>query len=145
MLNSLNTAAKAGQSPKTDDIEALLGVGKRRRFGRFGGQIFLWLAAVAALVIGGYAFWSLSMTPAAVIYATEPVTRGNLTVIVTATGSAQPVTQVNISSELSGTVRKVLVDYNSPVKAGQPLAQLDVDKLSASVENVRAKLEAAKA
>jgi HlyD family secretion protein len=145
MPDSLNTPAKAGQSSKTDDIEALLGVGKRRRFGLLRGRSLLWLAAAAALGIGAYAFWSLNGTPAAVAYATEPVTRGDLTVVVTATGSAQPVTQVNISSELSGTVRKVLVDYNSPVKAGQPLAQLDIDKLTASVENVRAKLEAAKA
>jgi HlyD family secretion protein len=63
-----------------------------------------------------------------------------MTVIVTATGSAQPITQVNISSELSGTMRKVFVDYNSPVKANQPLAELDNDKLKATVDNSRAKL-----
>jgi HlyD family secretion protein len=66
-------------------------------------------------------------------------------VLVTATGSAQPITQVNISSELSGTVRKVHVDYNSIVRAGQVLAELDTDKLKAAVQNARAKLEAAKA
>jgi HlyD family secretion protein len=68
-----------------------------------------------------------------------------LSVTVTATGSAQPITQVNISSELSGTVRRVLVDYNSPVKAGQTLAELDTDKLKATIESGRAKLNAAKA
>jgi HlyD family secretion protein len=52
--------------------------------------------------------------------------------VVTATGSAQPITQVNISSELSGTIRKVNVDFNSPVKVGQPLAELDTDKLKAT-------------
>jgi HlyD family secretion protein len=82
---------------------------------------------------------------ATVSYATEPVTRGNLTVIVTATGSAQPITQVNISSELSGTIRKVLVDYNSAVKVGQTLAELDTDKLKATIQNARAKLDVARA
>jgi multidrug resistance efflux pump len=77
--------------------------------------------------------------------ATEPATRGNLTVIVTANGSAQPITQVNISSELSGTIRKVHVDYNTPVKAGQPLAELDTDKLKATIQSVRAKLDSATA
>jgi HlyD family secretion protein len=96
-------------------------------------------------MIGSYAFWSLSSSSTAVTYMTEPVTRGSMIVLVTATGSAQPITQVNISSELSGTVRKVLVDYNSPVKSGQVLAELDMDKLKASVESVRAKLEASKA
>ena len=141
MLDSLNTG-KAERSPGTSDIEALLGVGKRRRFGLFRWRSVLWLAAAAAVMVGAYVFWSASGTGAAVTYVTEPVTRGNLTVMVTATGSAQPITQVNISSELSGTVRKVLVDYNSPVKTGQVLAELDMDKLKASVENGRAKLEA---
>lgn len=77
-------------------------------------------------------------------YATEPAVRGDLAVTVTATGSIQPTTKVDISSELSGTVRRVLVDYNSPVKAGQVLAELDTDKLRATVESSRAKLNAVK-
>ena len=46
---------------------------------------------------------------------------------------------------MSGIVRKVLVDYNSLVEAGQVLAELDTDKLEAKVESARAKLKAAKA
>ncbi len=49
------------------------------------------------------------------------------------------------SSELSGTVRSVLVDYNSPVKVGQGLAELDTDKLKATLNSSRAKLASAKA
>lgn len=144
MLDSLNKTTKADPSSKAGDIEALLGVGKRR-VGLSRWRFALWLAAAATVAIGAYAFWPFGGSRAAVAYTTEPVTRGNLTVMVTATGSAQPITQVNISSELSGTIRKVLVDYNSPVKAGQQLAELDTEKLRASVENARAKLEAAKA
>ena len=145
MLDSLNVPVKTGLSSKVGDIEAILGVGKRRRFDFFRRRIVWWLAAGAAVIAGGYVLWSLNSGGAAVTYATQPVTRGNLTVVVTATGSAQPITQVNISSELSGTVRKVMVDYNSPVKTGQVLAELDMDKLKASVESVRAKLDASKA
>jgi HlyD family secretion protein len=111
----------------------------------FRRRNLIWAAVAVIAGIGLYAAWSMSGGQPGMSYATEPVTRGNLTVVVTATGSAQPITQVNISSELSGTVRKVLVDYNSPVKTGQVLAELDMDKLKASVENVRAKLEASKA
>ncbi len=68
-------------------------------------------------------------------YDTKAVTRGELTVIVTATGTVQPTNKVDVSSELSGTVRKVLVDYNSNVKAGQILAELDTDKLKATVDS----------
>jgi HlyD family secretion protein len=81
----------------------------------------------------------------AVRYVTEPVVRGSLTVIVTATGSVQPTNQVDISSELSGTMRKVNVDFNSVVKAGEILAELDTDKLVATVESSRAHVAAAKA
>jgi HlyD family secretion protein len=99
------------------------------------------LAAVALIVIvrlvgGG---------TAPVRYVTEPVTRDNLTVVVTATGSVQPTTKVDVSSELSGTVRTVLVDYNATVVAGQVLAELDTDKLSATAESSHAKVAAAKA
>jgi len=100
---------------------------------------------VLAMAAGGYKAWSLGASKADLKYATEPATRGALTVIVTATGSAQPITQVNISSELSGTVRKVNVDYNSPVKVGQSLAELDTDKLKATIQSSQAKLDAAKA
>lgn len=145
MLDTTKARSKDTPSAGTRDIEALLGIGKQARSGVLRWRNLFWLA-VAAIVVGGlYAFWSFSGSRAAVTYVTEPAARNNLTVIVTATGSAQPITQVNVSSELSGTVRKVHVDYNSPVKVGQALAELDTDKLQATVENVRAKLEAAKA
>jgi HlyD family secretion protein len=127
------------------DIEAVLGTGEHAPSRIFGRRTLLWALAAIVLVAGAAAYWSLSGSRADVRYVTEPIARGNLTVIVTATGSAQPITQVNISSELSGTIRKVNVDYNSPVKAGQPIAELDTDKLKATIENVRAKLDAARA
>jgi HlyD family secretion protein len=57
----------------------------------------------------------------------------------------QPTNKVDVSSELSGTVRSVLVDYNSPVKVGQVLAELDTDKLKATLNSSRARLASAKA
>jgi HlyD family secretion protein len=127
------------------DIEAILGVGAHRGAGWLSRRNLIWAAVAAVAGVVLYAAWSMTGSRPAVSYVTEPVARGNLTVIVTATGSAQPITQVSISSELSGTMRKVFVDYNSPVKAGQPLAELDTDKLKATVENSRAKRASAKA
>ncbi len=138
-------AERGSPSPASRDIEAILGVGRKAPSRLFRWRNLFWAAVAVAAIVGSYGVWSLSSTRAAVTYATEPATRGNLIVIVTATGSAQPITQVNVSSELSGTIRKVNVDYNSPVKAGQPIAELDTDKLKAVVENVRAKVDAAKA
>jgi HlyD family secretion protein len=104
-----------------------------------------WIAAAVAALLVVLLIWSFSGSSAKIRYVTQPVQRGNLVVTVTATGSVQPTKKVDISSELSGTVRKVLVDYNSPVKAGQTLAELDTDKLNATVQSSRAKLAAARA
>jgi len=145
MLDRPRETSKDNPPPGARDIEAILGVGDHTHSGLFRRRNLIWAAVAVIAGVGLYAAWSMSGSQPGMSYATEPVTRGNLTVLVTATGSAQPITQVNISSELSGTVRKVLVDYNSPVKTGQVLAELDMDKLKASVENVRAKLEASKA
>lgn len=145
MLDTTRPAAKIPPSSATSDIEAILGVGKQGRRSILRWRTLLWGALAVVAVAGIYAFWSFSGGRAAIAYVTEPAVRSNLTVVVTATGSAQPITQVNVSSELSGTVRKVMVDYNSVVKVGQPLAELDTDKLHANVESVRAKLDAARA
>jgi len=97
-------------------------------------------AGVVLVIIGLYAWWSLP----GMKHVTEAATRGSLAVVVAGSGSAQPVKQVNISSETSGTIRTVFVDHNQKVKAGEVLAELDTETLLAAVENSRAKLEVAK-
>jgi HlyD family secretion protein len=77
-------------------------------------------------------------------YITELAMRGSLRVVVTANGSAHPIRQVNISSELSGTIYKVFVDHNDVVEVGQELAELNTEKLVAALESSRAKLESAR-
>lgn len=78
-------------------------------------------------------------------YATQPVTRGSLLVTVTATGVLEPTNQVDVGSELSGTIARVLVDYNDRVTRGQVLAELDTRKLSDQTERTRANLASARA
>jgi HlyD family secretion protein len=105
-----------------------------------------WGAIVVAGLFLGYLGLQLA-TPGqgAAQYVTELAETGNLTVIATATGSVQPTNIVDVSSELSGLIREVLVDFNDQVTAGQPLAKLDTDKLAATVENARARLNATRA
>jgi len=91
------------------------------------------------------AAWQATRTTQAPQYVTQDVKRGSLTVTVTATGTLQPINQVDVSSELSGIVRSVEVKYNARVKAGQVLARLDTSKLEAQVKQSRAALEAARA
>ena len=131
------------------DIDALLGLkpsstpGLREALARrWKAWLIVAVLAVAAAV-SVYALFGRSSN--IVRYVTEPVTRSDLHVTVTATGSIQPTSQVEVSSELSGTIRRVFVDYNSMVKAGQVVAELDTDKFMANLDSSRAKLNAAKA
>ena len=124
------------------DLDAVL---KSAKSGRSLPRTLLrWavLGAVAVLAVWAYALRT-GTTPTS--YVTDAATRGSLTVTVTATGSVQPTNKVDVSSELSGTVRTVKVDFNDAVTAGQVLAVLDTDKLKATADNARAKLAAAKA
>ena len=108
-----------------------------------------WIAAgicVAAALAAAFVFFRAGGSSAAVQYKTQEVRRGNLTVIVTATGTLKPINNtVSVSSELSGIIKAVEVNYNSKVKAGQILARLDTTKLEAQVTQSKAALESAKA
>ncbi len=127
------------------DINEILKAGKLAEFGFLRRPADRWIAAAAALLALLFGYWLLSGGSAKVTYVTAQVTRGSIVVVVTATGSVQPTNKVDVSSELSGTIRKVHVDYNSPVTAGQTLAELDTDKLDATVASSRARLAAARA
>lgn len=106
-----------------------------------------WLL-LALLALAGAGFWwwqNAQRAAAAPRYVTQPVTRGNLAVTITATGTLQPTRSVAVGSELSGTVARVLVDVNDPVKKGQLLVELDRAKFVDSVTGSRAELNAARA
>ena len=78
-------------------------------------------------------------------FVTQEVVRGDLTVSVTATGNLEPRNQVDIGSELSGTIRMLNVDVNDEVKAGQVLAVLDTTRLNAQVLQAESSLASAEA
>jgi len=134
---------KAKQDEKTDIVKTLEiddSPGNRKVPSR-------WIIAaimVAVVVVIALVFWRWSNPSTAVQYKTEEVKRGNLTVIVTATGTLQPTNKVDVGSELSGIIKTVEADYNSKVKAGQILARLDTSKLEAQVTQSKAALESAK-
>lgn len=73
-------------------------------------------------------------------YKTEKVDRGNVTMTVTATGAVSAVTTVQVGSQVSGVIARLYADFNSQVKKGQMLAELDPTALQAQVEQRRADL-----
>jgi HlyD family secretion protein len=101
------------------------------------------LTGLLALGAAAYAYYPGSTTPATATYRTEPATLSDLTVEVTATGNLQPLTQVDISSELSGVVRDVPARENQNVKKGDVLARLDTSRLEAEIERAQASVKAA--
>ena len=129
-------------APQDDVLAAIAADGPRhrRRRGRLLAIALLAAAAAAAFV----AVWSSRQTGTPQ-FRTEGVTRGDLTVIVSATGNLQPINQVDVGSEVSGLVESVFVDDNDHVKTGQVLARLDVSKLQDQVINARAALASAEA
>lgn len=133
-------------SRQNADVDALLGPDAKLAapLGRPWAKLLL---ALGVLVLVAGALWLVLARTAGTAprWVTERARVGDITVTVTATGSVQPTNQVDVSSELSGTVRKVFVDYNSAVTAGQTLAELDTDKLRATLEASRAKLLVAQA
>ncbi|HMD67467.1 MAG TPA: efflux RND transporter periplasmic adaptor subunit, partial [Chitinivibrionales bacterium] len=106
-----------------------------------------WIVAggVAAVVIaaGGFFFFSRGKQP--VSYRTAAVTRGDLKVQVTATGSLNSFVTVQVGTQVSGTVARLFVDFNSRVKKGQVVALLDTMLLHAEVVDARASLVKAEA
>jgi HlyD family secretion protein len=106
-------------------------------------RIFLFLVAILVLAGTGYGFWRWGSSPKESPYVTMPVQRGNITQAVSSTGTLQAVVTVLVGSQVSGTIEKLLADFNTKVKAGQVVAQLNQDKFKAAVDQARANLLAA--
>ena len=98
---------------------------------------------MAAVVLAGFYFWGNdSSTPQ---YMSARVEKGNLRNTVSATGTLQAVTTVQVGSQASGTIAALYADFNSVVKKGQVVAQLDPSVAKAQVQQQRANLEQARA
>lgn len=98
---------------------------------------------VALVAAGGFWYWGGNANAAE--YMTAKVERGNLRNTVTATGTLQAVTTVQVGSQASGTLSALYADFNSSVKKGQLLAQLDPSVMQAQVQQARANLAQAQA
>jgi HlyD family secretion protein len=131
--------------PTVQEIENALGLSSGKRQSRLIRRLLLALVLLA-LAVGGYWIYARTQTSAAAIsYETLPARITDVVVNVAATGTIQPITQVDIGSEASGVIRDVLVDDNDVVKVGQTLAVLDTTRLEAQRARAAAQLQAAQA
>lgn len=126
----------------TEALKAQLNVGQKRPLRSW----LKWLLLGVMLLVAIVAWWL--MRPAASnqpVYQFGQVSMGDIRATVSATGTLQPINEVEVGSELSGTIERVLVDYNDKVEKGQLLAELNTEKLRAQVLQSRAALQVAKA
>jgi len=104
-----------------------------------------WLigSLAALLLIGAGAWYWFNGGPPPVQYKTALVERGPITAIVTATGTVNPVVSVQVGSQVSGKIAKLFADFNSVVRQGQTLAQIDQQPFQARVSQARAAVKSA--
>lgn len=100
----------------------------------------LLLAAAAAVA----AWWFLLRGPEPPTWRLAKIERGNITAVVSASGSLSAVTTVAVGSQISGQIKELHVDFNSPVKKGQLLARIDPETFELKVRQAEADLEAAR-
>src|SRR3954463_1779056 len=103
-----------------------------------------WLIVIGGLLLIGFVVRHLR-TGGAATYQTATVTRGPITQAVTATGTLNPVVNVQVGSQVSGNIAKLFADFNSEVKAGQVVAQIDPMLFQASVTQAEGDLASAQA
>jgi HlyD family secretion protein len=101
------------------------------------------LAAVMLAGAAGFGFWSMGSGAKESPYVAVLVRKGNVSQVVSSTGTLQAVVTVQVGSQVSGTIDKLYADFNTKVKAGQVVAQLNQDKFKAAVDQARANLLAA--
>src|SRR6266849_10275989 len=98
---------------------------------------------LCAQIVGlGYTYSQESSVPT---FLTAPVERGSISTLVKASGTVESVVSVDVSSQLSGRIAEVFVNFNDSVTAGQPIAQIDPEIFAARVNEARAALRVARA
>lgn len=103
------------------------------------------ISGLIALVLIAILYKVIVPSPATYEYIAEPVTRGDVARIVSASGKLRALNTINVGSEISGQVTDVYVDFNSPVTAGQLLARIDPTRIEARVTQARAQVALSRA
>ncbi len=116
---------------------------KQRKFWPWVRRRKWWIILFA--IIAGITIYFLTATGGSTGtgFATATITRGDLRQVVTATGEIQPLNTINVGSQVSGTIEAIYVDYNSKVKKGDVLLEIEPSVLQASVDEAYASLVSA--
>jgi HlyD family secretion protein len=134
----------ADRPPPKPDISKTLGLDKAAAR---KPHMRRWMTgvAIAIVVLGAWAIMGWRKSKETVKYNTQPARRGDLVVTVSATGTLQPINQVDVGTEVSGIIKSVDVDYNDRVQTNQVLVRLDPSRLEAQALQSEAALASARA
>jgi HlyD family secretion protein len=127
-------------TPETGTIDEFLGTTTRPRWRRWAKY---WIPAAIVLVMVILVYASRGDNKPS--YIAEPVVQRSLDITVTATGNLRPTNQVQVGSEVSGRIDRVLVDVNDRVARGQVLAQINTDVIQDQIKQAQANLNSARA
>lgn len=101
--------------------------------------------AILILLAAGVVFWvSRKNDEEQITFMTEKVLKGNISNSITATGTIEPVTEVEVGTQVSGIIDKIYVDYNSEVTQGQVIAEMDKVTLMSDLQSAKATYDGAK-
>lgn len=107
----------------------------------------VFISAAAIMVLAGAGLWIFGgkKSNQEISFATSAVHKGTISNSITATGTIEPVTEVEVGTQVSGIIDKIYVDYNSVVKAGEVIAEMDRVTLISDLESAQATYDGAEA
>jgi HlyD family secretion protein len=111
---------------------------EEKRPSRMNKRLIVIIAVVAAIGIGSIAYSRANSMSKEAAPITASVTRGDVVEKVNATGTLQPVTTVQVGTQVSGTIKALYADFNSEVRKGQVIAELEPSLFQTQVEQARA-------
>jgi HlyD family secretion protein len=105
----------------------------------------IWIGSICllAILLGAWQFFASTESKSLSLETAIAETR-NISTFITATGTIEPITQVEVSTQVSGKVEKLFVDFNDHVKKGQIIAQIDQTNLKSTLKNTEVSLSSAK-
>ena len=108
-------------------------------------KVIIWITVIAAVAVAAVFLLRRPGGKPQFTFETATVSRADISTFVTATGTIEPVTEVNVGTQVSGIIAKLFVDYNSVVKEGQIIAEMDKVTLESELASARAAYDGNKA
>lgn len=135
---------KSKSSPASSDLAKVIQSGHAKHHSK------VYIVVIVLILLAGFGIWRFSgndkkHTATHPPFATAPLAKRDIRLVVTATGNLLPTNKVSVGSEVSGTTLEVFVDINDQVTEGQPLARLDTRIRENELRASRASLESSKA